>query len=78
MLVLTRRIGQEIVIAGDVRVKVAAIEGRRVRLGITAPPSVQVMRLELIPGCSMDTEGPLAGRGGANHKRGSSSSQAAS
>jgi len=78
MLVLTRRIGQEIVIAGNIRVKVAAIRGGKVRLGITAPPSVHVMRLELIAGCYLDTEGPPAGRGGNNHKRGSSSSQAAS
>jgi carbon storage regulator len=78
MLVLTRRIGEEIVIAGNIRVKVAAIEGRKVRLGVTAPPSVQVMRLELIPGCSMDPDGPPAERGGNSHKIRSSSSQAPS
>ena len=48
MLVLTRRIGEEIVIAGDVRVTVLAVKGSNVRLGITAPRSVRVSRMELL------------------------------
>jgi carbon storage regulator len=47
MLVLTRRIGQEIVISGNIRVAVLAVNGHRVRLGITAPSPVGVMRTEL-------------------------------
>ncbi len=48
MLVLTRRIGEEIVIAGNIRVTVVAVNGQRVRLGITAPSSVPVARRELL------------------------------
>jgi carbon storage regulator len=48
MLVLTRRVGEEIVIAGDIRVTIVAVKGQRVRLGITAPPSVVVARQELL------------------------------
>lgn len=48
MLVLTRRIGEEIVIADAIRVTVVAVKGERVRLGITAAPSVPVMRRELL------------------------------
>jgi carbon storage regulator len=48
MLVLTRRIGEEIVIAGDIRVTVLAVTGKAVRLGITAPSSVRVLREELL------------------------------
>jgi len=49
MLVLTRRIGEEIVIAGDIRVKVVAVNGqRKVRLGIMAPCSVPVVRQEVL------------------------------
>jgi carbon storage regulator len=48
MLVLTRRIGEEIVIAGDIHVTVVGVHGRQVRLGITAPLSVPVVRLELL------------------------------
>jgi carbon storage regulator len=55
MLVLTRRIGEEIVIAGNIRVTVVAVKGRRIRVGITAPPSVPVARLEVLPGCSVGT-----------------------
>jgi len=48
MLVLTRRIGEEIVIADNTRVVVLAIHGQKVRLGINAPPSVAVLRRELV------------------------------
>jgi len=47
MLVLSRRIGEEIVIADNVRVTVVAIHGDKVRLGITAPRSVRVDRAEV-------------------------------
>ncbi|HWG43917.1 MAG TPA: carbon storage regulator [Gemmataceae bacterium] len=48
MLVLTRRIGEEIIIADSIRVTVVDVKGERVRLGITAAPSVPVMRQELL------------------------------
>jgi carbon storage regulator len=48
MLVLTRRIGQEIVIGDTIRIKVLAVKGGGVRLGITAPPAVVVKRMELL------------------------------
>ena len=48
MLVLSRRVGEEIVIAGGIRVTVVAVNGQRVRLGITAPPAVRVVRSELL------------------------------
>jgi carbon storage regulator len=47
MLVLTRRIGDEIVINGHIRLKVTAIEGGRVRLGVAAPPEVRLDRAEV-------------------------------
>jgi carbon storage regulator len=47
MLVLTRRLGEEIVIDGDIRVTVVAIKGNQVRLGITAPKCVTVDRAEV-------------------------------
>ena len=58
MLVLTRRIGEEIVIAGNIRVTVVAVNGQRVRLGITAPSSVPVARLELLAGYSGGVSAP--------------------
>ena len=47
MLVLTRRIGEEIVIDGDIHVAVVGVAGGRVRLGITAPTYVPVDRKEI-------------------------------
>jgi carbon storage regulator CsrA len=48
MLVLARRIGEEIRIAENISVTVVAVKGAKVRLGITAPPSVPVERQELL------------------------------
>jgi len=47
MLVLTRRIGEEIVIAGDIRVTVMAVDRNKVRLAVAAPPSIRVDRAEV-------------------------------
>ena len=47
MLVLTRRVGEEIVIDGNIRVTVVAVKGDKIRLGISAPPSVIVDRKEV-------------------------------
>ena len=47
MLVLTRQIGEEIVIDGNIRIVVTAIKGGKVRLGISAPPAVTVDRKEV-------------------------------
>lgn len=48
MLVLTRRVGEEIVIDGSIRVTIVSVNGHRVRLGIAAPPNVAVARSELL------------------------------
>jgi carbon storage regulator len=47
MLVLSRRIGEEVVIAGNIRVQVISVQGDRVRLSIEAPESVRVDRREV-------------------------------
>ncbi len=47
MLVLSRRIGEEIIINDNVRVTVVAVKGDRVRLGIVAPRDVTVDRSEV-------------------------------
>jgi carbon storage regulator len=78
MLVLTRRIGEEIVIADNIRVTVVAVNGQRVRVGITAPPSVAVARPELLPGCSVGPGASTAGRNGKSRERPGASSESAS
>jgi carbon storage regulator len=47
MLVLSRRVGEEIVINDNIRVTVVAVKGDRVRLGIVAPRDVTVDRSEV-------------------------------
>ena len=47
MLVLSRRLGEQIVIGGDIRIQVVAIQGNKVRIGITAPPGIRVDREEI-------------------------------
>jgi carbon storage regulator len=47
MLVLTRRIGEEIVIDGRIVVTITAIKGDKVRIGVTAPDNVRVDRAEV-------------------------------
>ncbi|MBF6599898.1 MAG: carbon storage regulator [Dehalococcoidia bacterium] len=47
MLILVRKVQQSIWIEGDIYVKVLSVERDRVKLGITAPDHVKVMREEL-------------------------------
>ena len=47
MLVLTRKIGETLVIGGNVTVSVLNVKGSQVRIGITAPPDVSVNREEI-------------------------------
>jgi carbon storage regulator len=47
MLILSRKIGEELVINDDIRIKVIDIQGGRVRLGFAAPPEVIIHREEL-------------------------------
>jgi carbon storage regulator len=48
MLVLTRRPGESITIGDDIVVTVVTTAGGQVRLGITAPQNVRVMREEIL------------------------------
>ncbi len=47
MLVLTRKLGQSIIIGDDIEVVVIEVRGDQVRLGIKAPDGVTVHREEL-------------------------------
>jgi carbon storage regulator CsrA len=47
MLILTRRVGETLMIGDDVTVTVLGVNGNQIRLGINAPKSVAVHREEI-------------------------------
>lgn len=47
MLILTRRIGETLIVGTEVSVTVIGVKGNQVRLGIDAPKDVQVHREEI-------------------------------
>jgi carbon storage regulator len=47
MLVLTRKVGECVVIGGEIVLQVLEINGRRIRLGIEAPSDIAILRGEL-------------------------------
>jgi carbon storage regulator len=48
MLVLSRKLGEEIIIGGDIRVRIVSIHCNQVRLGFVAPLEVDIKRQELL------------------------------
>ena len=48
MLILTRRIGEQLLIGNDIKVVVLSIKGNQIRIGIDAPDDVKIMREELL------------------------------
>ncbi len=49
MLVLSRKVGEKVVIDGNITVEVVRIQGNRITLGLVAPADVKILRGELNP-----------------------------
>ena len=47
MLILTRRIGETLIVGDDVNITVLGVKGNQVRIGINAPKDVSVHREEI-------------------------------
>jgi len=47
MLILTRKVDQGIIISGNILVRVLGVERDRVKIGISAPGEITVLRQEL-------------------------------
>jgi carbon storage regulator len=54
MLVLSRRIGEEIIIGSDVVLTIVSIRGDKVRLGIEAPIEIPIHRKEVAEAIALE------------------------
>lgn len=48
MLILTRRVGESVIIGNDTLVGVLGVKGNQVRIGVHAPDDVRILREELL------------------------------
>jgi carbon storage regulator len=60
MLILTRRVGETLMIGDSVTVTVLGVKGNQVRIGITAPKDVAVHREEIYQRIQRGDEGEPA------------------
>lgn len=60
MLVLSRKLGEKIVIGDNIVLTVVKIDRNQIRLGIEAPSEVAVYREEIAPGRIAESVGEVA------------------
>jgi carbon storage regulator len=61
MLILTRRVGETVMIGNDVTVTVLGVKGNQVRVGINAPKNVAVHREEIYERIKREQQGEQDG-----------------
>ena len=66
MLILTRRVGETVMIGDDVVVTVLRVKGNQVRIGVNAPKSVSVQREEIYARMQKDDAGGTAPADGSS------------
>ena len=61
MLILTRRVGETVMIGDEVTVTVLGVKGNQVRVGVNAPKNVAVHREEIYERIQREEKGDSAG-----------------
>lgn len=61
MLILTRRVGESVMIGDEVTVTVLGVKGNQVRVGINAPKTVAVHREEIFERIKREQQGEPSG-----------------
>ena len=61
MLILTRRVGEAVMIGDEVTVTVLGVKGNQVRVGVNAPKTVSVHREEIYERIQREEKGDSAG-----------------
>ena len=59
MLILQRKAGESLVIGEDITVRVVSVDGMRVRLAITAPDNVSILRSELVTAANANRDAAM-------------------
>jgi carbon storage regulator len=62
MLILTRRVGEAVVIGEEVTVTVLGVKGNQVRIGVNAPKTVSVHREEIFDRIRNERDGTAPAR----------------
>ena len=60
MLYLTRKLGESIIINGDIELTVVEVKGKAAKLGFTFPPSASVLRKEIHDKISQENQAAAA------------------
>ena len=59
MLILTRRVGEAVMVGDDINVTVLGVKGNQVRLGVNAPKTVSVHREEIYQRIQQEKQGKI-------------------
>ncbi|HTW39185.1 MAG TPA: carbon storage regulator CsrA [Steroidobacteraceae bacterium] len=68
MLILTRRVGETVMIGNEVTVTVLGVKGNQVRIGINAPKTVAVHREEIYERIKREQQGEHEHDHGHDHE----------